>query len=234
MQDSFLSPPRSDHRLGLNSSYLWLGHFLCRGFSTEKYIHHQSCEVGDFLSLGFGNCSPTALFDFSTDEDLQRHLNKLFNNEDARDIYYTFVFVMFYVVPWMAIMISFYLMIAIKLRTGKTPQQESCTTAARLKEVRAKATRNVIKMMIVTTVVFLFCWIAYFLAQVAFRNVPCSFQFWGLFLAHCNCAINPVLCVVFNTTVRRGIQDIARRFRTSHRHNCACDTFLGTIKERAL
>jgi len=154
-------------------------------------------------------------------------LNKLFNNEDARDIYYTFLFVMFYVLPWMAIFI-FYLMIAIKLKTGKTPRQER-TTAARLKEVRVKATRNVIKMMIVITLVFLVCWIAYFLAQVAFKKVPCSFRFWRLFLAHCNCAINPVLFVVFNTTVRRGIQDIARRFRTSHRHNYVCDTFLGSI-----
>ena len=154
-------------------------------------------------------------------------LNKLFNKEDARDIYYTFLFAMFYVLPWLVIFI-FYLMIAIKLKTGKTPRQES-TTAARLKEVRVKATRNVIKMMIVITLVFLVCWIAYFLAQVAFKKVPCSFRFWRLFLAHCNCAINPVLFVVFNTTVRRGIQDIARRFRTSHRHNYVCDTFLGSI-----
>lgn len=154
-------------------------------------------------------------------------LSKLFNNENARDIYYTFLFVMFYVLPWLGIF-TFYLTIAIKLKTGKTPRQESAT-AARLKELRVKATRNVIKMMIVITIVFLVCWIAYFLAQVAFKRVPCSFRFWRLFLAHCNCAINPVLFVVFNTTVRRGIKDIARKCRTSHRHNYVCDTFLGTI-----
>lgn len=84
-------------------------------------------------------------------------------------------------------------------------------------------------MMIVITIVFLVCWIAYFLAQVAFKRVPCSFRFWRLFLAHCNCAINPVLFVVFNTTVRRGIKVIARKCRASHRHNYVCDTFLGTI-----
>ena len=165
-------------------------------------------------------------------------LSKLFNNDNARDIYYTFLFVMFYVLPWLAIFI-FYLIIAIKLKTGKTPKQES-TTAARLKELRVKATRNVIKMMIVITLVFLVCWIAYFLAQVAFRKVPCSFRFWRLFLAHCNCAINPVLFVVFNTTVRRGIKDITSKFRISHNQNYVCDTFLGkifqttTIKKRKL
>ena len=154
-------------------------------------------------------------------------LSKLFNNENARDIYYTFLFVMFYVLPWLAIFIL-YLIIAIKLKTGKTPGQES-TTAARLKELRVKATRNVIKMMIVITLVFLVCWIAYFLAQVAYRKVSCSFRFWRLFLAHCNCAINPVLFVVFN--IRRGIKDIARKFRASHDRNFVCDTFLGTIFE---
>ena len=156
------------------------------------------------------------------------NLCKFFNNEDARDIYYTFLFVMFYILPWLAIFI-FYLIIAIKLKTGKTPRQES-TTAARLKQLRVKATRNVIKMMIVISLVFLVCWIAYFLAQVAFREVPCSFRFWRLFLAHCNCAINPVLFVVFNKTFRRGIKDIARKLRTPHRHNYVCNTgFLGTI-----
>ena len=153
-------------------------------------------------------------------------LSTLFNNENARDIYYTFLFVMFYVLPWLAIFI-FYLIIAIKLKTGKTPLQES-TTAARLKELRVKATRNVIKMMTVITLVFLVCWIAYFLAQVAFGTVPCSFRFWRLFLAHCNCAINPVLFVVFDPTVRTGIKDIARKYRASHRLSYVCDTFFST------
>jgi len=98
------------------------------------------------------------------------------------------------------------------LKTGKTaPRQESMITAMRLNRARGKATRNVIKMMLIITLVFLVCWITYFLAQLAFSKVPCSFRFWRLFMAHCNCAINPVLFAVFNTTVRRGIKDIARK-----------------------
>ncbi|KAL9970580.1 hypothetical protein ACROYT_G022982 [Oculina patagonica] len=165
-------------------------------------------------------------------------LRKVFNHENARDIYYTFLLVTFCALPWLTILI-FYLIIAIILKTGKTPRQESAT-AARLKGLRVKATRNVIKMMIVITLVFLICWITYFLAQVAFSRVPCSFRFWRMFLAHCNCAINPVLFAVFNTTVRRGIKDIMRKIRASPRHNYICDTFLGsvfqttTIKQRKL
>ena len=155
------------------------------------------------------------------------NLGKLFNHDDARDIYYMFLLVTFYAVPWLTIFI-FYLIIAIKLKTGKTPRQERAT-AVRLKEMRVKATRNVIKMMIIITLVFLICWITYFLAQVAYSNVPCSFRFWRMFLAHCNCAINPVLFTVFNSTVRRGVKDIVRKFRTWPRRNYIRDSFLGSV-----
>jgi len=140
-------------------------------------------------------------------------LNNAFNNENSREIYYTFLLVTFYAIPWLVIF-SFYAAIVVTLKTGKTvPHQESVITAVRLNRARGKATRNVIKMMMIITFVFLVCWIAYFLAQLAFSRVPCSFRFWRLFLAHCNCAINPVLFAVFNTTVRRGIKDIARKSR---------------------
>ena len=138
-------------------------------------------------------------------------LNNAFNNENSREIYYTFLLVTFYALPWLAIF-SFYTTIVTILKTGKTaPLQESMITAMRLNRARGKATRNVIKMMLIITLVFLVCWITYFLAQLAFSKVPCSFRFWRLFMAHCNCAINPVLFAVFNTTVRRGIKDIARK-----------------------
>lgn len=150
-------------------------------------------------------------------------LRRVFNHDNARDIYYTFLLVTFYALPWLTIFL-FYLIIAIKLKTGKTPRQE-IATAARLKGLRLKAIRNVIKMMIITSLVFLICWIAYFLAQVAYSRVPCSFRFWRMFLAHCNCAINPVLFAVFNTTVRRGIKEILRKTRASPRLN----TFLGSV-----
>jgi len=146
-------------------------------------------------------------------------LNNAFNNENSREIYYTFLLVTFYALPWLAIF-SFYTAIVIKLKTGKTaPRQESMITAMRLNRARGKATRNVIKMMLIITLVFLVCWIAYFLAQLAFSKVPCSFRFWRLFMAHCNCAINPILFAVYNTTVRRGIKDIARKSRSFY--NCA-------------
>ena len=141
-------------------------------------------------------------------------LNNAFNNENSREIYYTFLLVTFYALPWLAIF-SFYTTIVTILKTGKTaPRQERMITAMRLNRTRGKATRNVIKMMLIITLVFLVCWIAYFLAQLAFSKVPCSFRFWRLFMAHCNCAINPVLFAIFNTTLRRGVKDIARKSRS--------------------
>ena len=157
-------------------------------------------------------------------------LNNAFNNENARGIYYTFLLVTFYALPWLAIFI-FYSVIVIILKTGQTPRQES-VTAVRLNRARGKAARNVIKMMLVITFVFLVCWITYFLAQLAFERVPCSFRFWRLFLAHCNCAINPVLFAVFNTTVRRGIKDIADKFRAPRRHLPVRDSYLDSVFRR--
>lgn len=155
------------------------------------------------------------------------NLKKALNNEDARDIYYTFLFITFYAVPWLVIF-ALYLTIAIKLKTGKTPRQER-TTAARLDRMRVRATRNIVKMMIVITLVFLVCWITYFLAQIAYSKVPCSFRFWRMFLAHCNCAISPILFAIFNTTIRRGIKDIVKKLRPPPRDFHESDTFLGCL-----
>lgn len=138
-------------------------------------------------------------------------LNNAFNSTNSREIYYTFLLVTFYAIPWLAIF-GFYSAIVVILKTGKTPRQES-VTAVRVTKARERATRNVIKMMLIITLVFLICWITYFLAQLAFNRVPCSVRFWRLFLVHCNCAINPVLFAVFNTTARRGIKDIVRKWR---------------------
>ena len=138
-------------------------------------------------------------------------LNNAFNSTNSREIYYTFLLVTFYAIPWLAIF-GFYSAIVVILKIGQAPRQES-VTAVRVTKARERATRNVIKMMLTITFVFLICWITYFLAQLAFSRVPCSVRFWRLFLAHCNCAINPVLFAVFNTTARRGLKDIARKSR---------------------
>ena len=152
-------------------------------------------------------------------------LNNAFNSTNSREIYYTFLLVTFYAIPWLVIF-CFYSTIVMVLKMGKTPRQESAT-AVRATRARERATRNVIKMMLIVTFVFLICWITYFLAQLTFSRVPCSVRFWRLFLAHCNCAINPVIFAVFNKTVRRGLKDIVGRSRQL----CTCLGFLRNVSQ---
>lgn len=156
------------------------------------------------------------------------NLNNAFSNENSREIYYTFLLLAFYAVPWLVIF-CVYSTIVVILKTSTTPRQES-VTALRLTRARQRATRNVIKMMLVITFVFLVCWISYFLAQLAFSKVPCSFRFWRLFLAHCNGAINPVLFAILNTTVRRGIKDVLKKSKQF----CICAGFLSNyLREKS-
>ena len=159
-------------------------------------------------------------------------LDNAFSNENARAIYYTFLLITFYAFPWLAILI-FYSTVAFILKRGKTPRQEGIT-AVRLNRARGRATKKVLKMMVVITIVFLVCWITYFLVFLIFSKVPCSVRFWRLFLAHCNCAINPILFSVFNTTVQRGIRDVLRKCRGSARQSSDSDGFLGSIFTRAM
>lgn len=157
-------------------------------------------------------------------------LTEAFNNKDARNIYYTFLFITFYAIPWLLIFVL-YLAVAIKLKTGKTPRQER-TTEIRLERLRVRAIRNIAKMMVLITLVFLVCWITYFTAQITYRKVPCSFRFWRMFLAHSNCAISPILFAVYNTTVRRGIKDIVKKLRSPTKDLQENDAFLSNLFRR--
>ena len=159
-------------------------------------------------------------------------LDNAFSNENAPAIYYTFLLITFYAFPWLTILIL-YSTVAFILKRGKTPRQEGIT-AVRLNRARGRATKKILKMMVVITIVFLVCWITYFLVFLIFRKVPCSVGFWRLFLAHCNCAINPILFSVFNTTVQRGIRDVLMKCRGSARHSSASDDFLRSIFTRAI
>ena len=133
-------------------------------------------------------------------------LNNAFGNGYSRAIYYTFLLITFYAIPWVVIFCC-YSSIVVILSKGETPGQENAT-ALRLRGARVKAVRCVIRMMVVITFVFLACWITYFSALIAFKLIPCTFRFWRMFLAHSNCAISPVVVAYFNKKIRRGMKSI--------------------------
>ena len=117
-------------------------------------------------------------------------LSNAFSNENSRDVYYVCLLVIFYAVSWVAIFCSYTIVVVH-------------ATAVRRRRARGTAVLSIIKMMFVITFVYFACWLIYFLAK--FTLIPCSFRFWRLFFPHLNCVFSPVVVLLFNTSVRRGI-----------------------------
>jgi hypothetical protein len=144
-------------------------------------------------------------------------LRKAFNSQLARKTYYTFLLIVFYALPLLLIVI-FYSIIIVFLKKRKTVKGRydvDRTNEAKYKE----ASRETLKMLITITVAFVVCWATYFFAQVAYTSVPCELRFWRFFLAHCNSAISPYLCMTFNKRYREHVKE------TIYRMCCVCCAF---------
>lgn len=135
--------------------------------------------------------------EFSCDANMKRTLK----HTHAREIYYTFLLVVFYALPFVLIIVS-YTLIVITLRRYKTPSDKEI--AKLVQRSRGKASRKVIYMLLTITAAFVFCWLTYFIAQIVFNPLPCVLRFWRLFLAHSNSALNPCLYAIFNEKFRKG------------------------------
>ena len=140
------------------------------------------------------------------------NIEKAFGNDQAREVYYTFLLVAFYGVPFIVIMAS-YLTIVVTLRQHKVFREDINTARSRVAQAtRDKASRKVLYMLLTVTAAFVFCWLTYFIAQVVFAWMPCSLRFWRLFLAHSNSALNPCLYAVFNKKFRHGFKRLLSLF----------------------
>ena len=151
--------------------------------------------------------------EFSCDANIKR----AFGINQAREMYYTFLFIAFYGVPFVIITAS-YVKILETLRRQQAFREDSAGQAkdsARSKvvrETRDRASRKVLYMLLTVTAAFVFCWLPYFIAQIVFDVIPCSLRFWRLFLAHSNSALNPCLYAVFNEKYRRGYRRMLSLF----------------------
>lgn len=132
-----------------------------------------------------------------------------FKHIDGRKIYYTFLLIAFYALPFVLIIAS-YTVIVATLRRYKTPSDKEI--AKLVQRSRGKASRKVIYMLLTVTAAFVFCWLTYFIAQIVFNSMPCMLRFWRLFLAHCNSALNPCLYAVFNEKFRKGYKRLLSSF----------------------
>lgn len=131
------------------------------------------------------------------------NIETAFGNRQAREIYYTFLFIAFYGLPFIVIVMS-YSVIVITLRRHKPLSDSSASARIQERESCDKASKQVFYMLLSVTAAFVFCWLTYFIAQIVFDPIPCSLRFWRLFLAHINSALNPCLYAVFNQKFRQG------------------------------
>ena len=141
--------------------------------------------------------------EFSCDANMKR----TFKNSNAREIYYTFLLIAFYALPFVLILAS-YTVIVNTLRRYKTPSDKEI--AKLVQRRRGKASRKVIYMLLTVTAAFVFCWLTYFTGQIVFDPLPCELRFWRLFLAHSNSALNPCLYAVFDQKFRKGYKRLLR------------------------
>ena len=129
-------------------------------------------------------------------------LKKAFGNRQAREIYYTFLFVAFYGLPFISIT-ACYSAIIVTLRQKK-PQLFESNRERRGQETLDRASRKIFYLLLTVTAAFVFCWLTYFIAQIVYDSIPCPLRFWRLFLAHSNSALNPCLYAIFNQKFRQG------------------------------
>ena len=118
------------------------------------------------------------------------------------------VFVVFLYIP-VALLITLYSIIVIKLKSQKRPGEQSTNA----EQQRAKKNRNVLKMAIAIVLGFVLCWIPYstgiLLLYFARDSLPCGFFVFRnvtRFMPVLNCAVNPCICFIFSTNYRSALK----------------------------
>ena len=120
-------------------------------------------------------------------------------------------FIAFFYIPFV-LLIILYAIILIKLKQHAHPGEQSAIA----KEMRSRRNRNVLKMAIVIVFVFFLCWIPYITNRTILHFAPnssiwfsCNFllyDFFTSFMAAANCAVNPIICLIFSSNYRQGLK----------------------------
>ena len=120
-------------------------------------------------------------------------------------------FIAFFYLPFV-LLIILYAIILIKLKQHAHPGEQTANAA----EMRSRRNRNVLKMAIVIVFVFFLCWVPYITDQTIFHFAPnssiwssCNFflyDFFTSFMAAANCAVNPIICLIFSSNYRQGLK----------------------------
>ena len=126
-------------------------------------------------------------------------------------------FVAFFYIPFVLLTIL-YAIILIKLKQHAHPGEPS----ANAEKQRSRKNRNVLKMAIVIVFAFFLCWIPFITNRTISHFAPnssiwysCNFLLYDnftSFMAATNCAINPMICLIFSSNYRQGLKGLKRIF----------------------
>ena len=120
-------------------------------------------------------------------------------------------FIALFYIPFV-LLIILYAIILIKLKQHAHLGEQTANAVV----MRSRRNRNVLKMAIVIVFVFFLCWIPYITKQTIFHFVPNSsiwssrnfflYDFFTSFMAAANCAVNPIICLIFSSNYRQGLK----------------------------
>ena len=123
------------------------------------------------------------------------------------------VAIVFFYTPFVLLAIL-YSVILIKLKRQAHPGEPS----ANAEEQRTRRIRSVLKMAIAIVVVFFICWIPRFSSGMIYvlsapkSSISCSFKLYDLitsFMPLANCALNPIICLIFSSNYRQALKRLA-------------------------
>ena len=134
----------------------------------------------------------------------------IFGEKSSFGIYLLSASILFFYIPFVVLVIL-YSIILIKLKKQAHPGEQSASA----EEQRTRRNRKVLKMTVAIVVAFFICWIPFSIHLVIFYLVPtksldfCTFlvsYYVALLMAYANCAINPIICLTFNSNYRQALR----------------------------
>ena len=141
----------------------------------------------------------------------QGRWSEAFGESSSEARYFLALYVVFYYIP-IALLIILYSVIFYKLKSQKRPGEQS----ANANELRTKRNRHVLKTAIAIVVGFALCWVPWSIINLLIyfewnRELLCGVFQCGVIvwaISQANCAINPIICFIFNSNYRQGLKKL--------------------------
>ena len=211
-----------------------LDRFLAVSFPLRSYINKRLCLL--FISamwlvaitVEIPTLLATDLETFQGESYCVVDLDLAFG-AGSGEIYFKFVFIVLYAIPF-AVTCIFNIAIIAIMRRRDIPGDTISDACNRHRE---KTNRKVVRMVLVVVATFLLCWSLYFILMVLRENgiqVSCDVLYLRLLLAHFNAALTPLLYATFSENYRQGFGEILSKLSCRISIISRCDSMLDAVR----